>query len=146
MCTFIFKKNYSLQNKLNILQVLSDGAIVFDRKERLYQPQTFPSPNRQIVAPFLTDHDPRSNGRVHYKVYNEPTRNMEMVETFLKHRNATSAEFTGSWMLVAEWKDVPMSPATEPTNEVSFHQNCFGYCDETSNVTSTHLLNLFIAP
>ena len=34
---------------------------------------------------------------------------MDMVSSFIRNASESSDNFTGNWMLVAEWKDVPMS-------------------------------------
>ena len=60
------------------------------------------------MAPFLADHDPREVGNVKYKVYDmNSLGGMDTVSSFI--RNSTSSDnFIGNWMLVAEWRDVPM--------------------------------------
>ena len=90
--------------------MLSDGAIVFDRPISLYQPQQFPAEGfggLQILAPFLADHDPRDRGAVRYQVYNGATEEVKTVSEFIRNRNVDST-FDGTWMLVTEWRDVPM--------------------------------------
>ncbi len=107
----------SCTNTLSLLmQVLSDGAITFDRPIALYQPMTFPLEgdlvNFQLVAPFLADHDPRKFGLVRYKVYSRPNENTRVVSEFIKNKNFSS-NFVGTWMLVAEWYRVPLYPASD---------------------------------
>ena len=60
------------------------------------------------MAPFLADHDPQESGNVKYKVYDRKnTDRIDTVSSFI--RNSTSSDnFTGNWMLAAEWRDVPM--------------------------------------
>ena len=130
------------------MQVLSDGAIVFDRPIKLYDPITFPLEGElagfQVVAPFLADHDPRLFGSVRYKVYSNPNQNMKLVSEFIRNKNYSS-DFDGTWMLVAEWKDVPQYPATLPISKVSFVEwdlgGWGGGCECTSkiNLDSLHI-------
>ena len=61
------------------------------------------------MAPFLADHDPREKGTVKYKVYDRNSMDrIDMVSSFIRN-SGSSDNFTGNWMLVAEWRDVPMS-------------------------------------
>ena len=109
------------KNFLLHMQVLSDGAITFDRGARLYLPQTYPLQgdlsDLQIVSVFLADHDPRSSGTVRYKVFETVTEEMRTVSEFIRNRTVSSS-FGGTWMLVAEWRDVPANGG-DP-NRVSF--------------------------
>ena len=62
------------------------------------------------MAPFLADHDPREKGTVKYKVYDRNSMDrIDMVSSFIRNASESSDNFTGNWMLVAEWRDVPMS-------------------------------------
>lgn len=91
---------------------MSDGAITFDRPIRLYTPLGFPLidelPDLSILSLFLSDHDPRERGQVRYAVYNlASSPNVQDVSSFIRNRGL-SGVFVGNWMLVAEWRDVPM--------------------------------------
>ncbi len=105
-----------------LMQVLSDGAITFDQPIALYQPMTFPLEGglaeRQLVAPFLADHDPRQIGLVRYKVYSSPTQNMRIASEFIRNKEL-SPSFVGTWMLVAEWYRVPLYPAVVPSDTMN---------------------------
>lgn len=99
------------------MQVLSDGAITFDRPIRLYTPLQFPLRNRlfdlQIVSVFLADHDPRESGQVRYAVATgTASQNVQAVSSFIRNKGF-SDDFNGNWMLVAEWRDVPEYPGTK---------------------------------
>ena len=91
--------------------MLSDGAITFDRGVRLNTPQMYPLEgdfsSLQVVSVFLADHDPRSGGSVRYRVDRNTTEDVKTVSEFIRNQNV-STSFEGVWMLVAEWKDVPM--------------------------------------
>ena len=60
----------------------------------------------QIIALFLANHDARSRGTISYKVYTSSSNNMDIVSNFIRF-NGGSNNFTGTWMIVAEWRDVP---------------------------------------
>jgi len=99
---------------------------MFDRAVRLYEPQEYPLSGLlsqfQIVSPFLADHDARKNGNIRYKVYTESSQNTRTVSSFIRNKGF-SGDFEGTWMVVAEWSDVPMFPAQDNLNAVSiiFH-------------------------
>ena len=58
------------------------------------------------MAPFWADNDITSGqGQVSYEVHDIPTEGMEWVGTFVSQQVQTS--FSPSWMMVAEWKEVP---------------------------------------
>ena len=101
-----------LEIELVSIQVLSDGAITFNRGVRLYAPQRFPLSDEsdiQLVAPFLADHDPRKTGSVRYRVYDSNSMDeINTVSSFIRN-SGSSENFMGNWMLVAEWRNVPMS-------------------------------------
>lgn len=48
---------------------------------------------------------------------------MRTVDEFIVNRNF-SVNFTGVWMVIAEWRDIPAFPGTNPT-VVSFAHNLF---------------------
>ena len=58
-----------------------------------------------MVAPFWADHDIRPEGEISYEVHNTSTSLMSTVSNFI--RKTQQNEFSGTWMLVAEWSNVP---------------------------------------
>ena len=61
----------------------------------------------QILSVFLSDHDARTQGEIRYRVYNEPLApEVKDASAFLRNKGF-STDFEGSWMMVAEWRDVP---------------------------------------
>ena len=65
-------------------------------------------------GPFLADHDPRQRGQVRYKVYDSSAQeNVAAVSSFVRRGGHSSESFVGTWMIVAEWRDVPMFPGTD---------------------------------
>lgn len=94
---------------------MSDGAITFERPIRLSRPLHFPIlPDLQILSVFLANHDPRVTGLVSYGVYTRSagSQDMQSVSSFIKSRGFSS-DFAGYWMLVAEWRSVPMYPGKQ---------------------------------
>ena len=108
----------------SLIQVLSDGAITFDRPVRLSRAVDFPLEgklqNLQIISLFLTNHDPRSVGLVRYRTYSGAafSRDVQTVSRFLRNKGFSEG-FAGNWMLVAEWRDVSAYPAMGEDDEVS---------------------------
>ena len=60
---------------------------------------------RYLVAPFWDDHDNRPLGQVSYEVHSAQTPLVEEVSYFLTQKMDTY--FLATWMLLAEWNDVP---------------------------------------
>ena len=92
------------------MQVLSEGAIMFDSPLTLYTPQQHPLEGFlarfQIASVFHADHDPRSSGTVRYRVFTMASDPVLRVSQFIRNRNI-SESFMGTWMLLVEWRDVP---------------------------------------
>jgi hypothetical protein len=99
---------------------LSDGAIIFDKPFPLSTPLTFPLTFTQIVAPFLADHNARRTGAmVRYRVHDSTSSEVRRVSSFIRNRGF-SGRFIGNWMLVAEWRNVPMHEGFD-SRRVSIH-------------------------
>ena len=96
------------------MQVLSDGAITFDRPIRLHVPLEFPlQADLQILSVFLANHDSRVTGLISYAVYTSAkSQNVQIASSFIKEKGF-SGDFTGTWMLVAEWNGIPMYPGKQ---------------------------------
>ena len=58
-----------------------------------------------FVAPYWIDNDPSVQGNVSYEVHAQDSTSLEDVNAFIS-RNL-SIEFSGVWMLVAFWQNVP---------------------------------------
>jgi hypothetical protein len=57
------------------------------------------------VAPFWADHDPRPAGQIAYEIHGANSEILSVVNRFI--RQQTGTDFEGSWMLVANWDNVP---------------------------------------
>lgn len=82
-----------------------------------------------MLAPFWSDVDNTlGNGEINYEVHTMASGNtgsrslLEQVSDFVY--NYTGNDFSGTWMLVAEWKGVHQYPAEENLDEVSLAGKC----------------------
>ena len=90
-------------------QVGTNGYLSFDKVFTDYEPFEFPGlGSLSLVAPFFCDIDiSDGTGVISYEVHalrHSPTR-LAFVSTIVNEEFGT--EFEGTWMLVAEWKNVP---------------------------------------
>lgn len=102
-----------------MVQVGTNGYFSFDFGFREYDPSNFvprdrtPNPDLPvedmyppIVAPYWLDNDLSSGGSATYEVHTSTSRHMEQVSNFISNRE--NELFSGVWMLVAQWIDVPL--------------------------------------
>ena len=91
--------------------------ISFSRPFYLYYPSPFPGHYylRQffVVAPYWADHDLRIDGHVYYETFNRGRSEyddnvLDMVNRYL--RLNTDQNFSGTFMILAEWQDVHPYP------------------------------------
>ena len=106
------------------LQVDTNGYFLFRRGFSSFSPSAFPGSLKHIVAPFWADNDIRAEGEVSYEVHTSGSPLLSQVNTFIDAYN--SVVFTGTWMVVAEWKEVPQFPhsAVDSTSPVSAQSWC----------------------
>lgn len=91
------------------LQVATNGYFSLGRRiTQLQSPSLFTESNAHqfIVAPYLSDIDTRSTGSVSFEIYSNKTDLplIQKVSNFIQQREHN--KFTGTWMLIAEWKSV----------------------------------------
>eukprot|EP00731_Ephydatia_muelleri_P017659 Em0010g757a len=102
----------------------ANGIISFGAGYTSNNPQLFPTTNAvtrnaYVVAPFWSDNDLRLAGNVTYQVF---TSQLADVNAFIS--DTTGTNFTGTWMLVAQWNgahpfphgSIPTSSALNVTN------------------------------
>ncbi len=91
---------------INDMQVSTNGIISFGRPFPYHSPHLFPGTS-YLVAPFWTDNDiTKGVGEVSYQVYdNCQSESLSWVSTYISQQQQLN--FSGTWMLVAEWRDVP---------------------------------------
>ena len=81
----------------------------FGRPFPYHSPNLFPGTSfyNYLVAPFWTDADITNGvGKVSYQVHdNNQSESLSWVSTYISQQQQIN--FSGTWMLVAEWKDVP---------------------------------------
>ena len=101
-----------------LFQVTANGFLSFGRRASYFNPVLFPesSSYNYLVAPFWADHDIRSSGQISYEVHSSYTALLSYVSTYISQQMDTN--FTGSWMLVADWNEAPKHGSSE--NRVSF--------------------------
>ena len=72
----------------------------------VYSLDNFPGPSSySVVAPFAADIDTSSTGSVRYS---ESFSSTEIDQVSAHIRSETGAYFYGTWMMVAEWNNVPL--------------------------------------
>lgn len=89
----------------------TNGYFAFEREMMICCVTSFDSADsyNYIVAPFLSDIDTSTKGEISYEVHTTKSspqvisRYNEFVR--LKDKN----DFIGTWMIIAEWKRVPLS-------------------------------------
>ncbi len=99
----------------------SNGIISFGKPFYWWYPSVFPSryfgvQQSNVVAVFWNDHDhrlPSSGSQITYKVYKPEQgvaalEKLEQISAFISTQNGE--DFSGMWMLVAYWRDVPQYP------------------------------------
>ena len=94
-----------------LLQVSSNGFFTFDSEDtyNAEDPQLFSStsPLANMVAPFWASNDIISRtGSISYEVHNSVSSGgyLEQVSSFISQ--SQQVRFEGTWMIVAEWRDV----------------------------------------
>lgn len=102
-------------------QVGTNGIFAFS--EPFYSPSARPfpggAPGAYVVAPYWNDIDIRRAGNISYEVHsrsvNNPGSNRLLDEVSGFVEDSTDQSFEGSWMLVAEWREVHQYPHGDPT-------------------------------
>ena len=91
----------------SLFQVSTNGFFSFDREVSFTNPQLF-SPSfsdAALVAPFWADNDISNRvGAISYEVHSSGSP-ISRVSTFISQQQ--QVQFSGSWMLLAEWNNVP---------------------------------------
>ena len=96
-------------------QVGTNGIISFGLPFYLSSAVLFPGSfsdvtNTYVVAPFWSDVDIRSVGEIFYEVHStgDSTRSDDLLASVSEFiTNQTGNQFSGLWMLVAQWDEVP---------------------------------------
>ena len=93
------------------LQVIENGVIFFGMVTDEFSPHElsaddFPySDTKPFVAPYWIENDLSQGGNVSYGVFTEDSTLLIEVSDFISQ--SESVEFSGTWMLVAYWINVP---------------------------------------
>lgn len=90
------------------LQVTANGIFSFGNPFPYHSPHLFPGTSfyNFLVAVYWTDNDISTGvGEVSYQVHTDNTETVQWVNTYISQTQQVN--FNGTWMLLAEWKDVP---------------------------------------
>ena len=92
-------------------QVSSNGFFTFYSTVSYNTPQLFSptSPSAYIVAPFWANNDLLNRiGSISYEVHNSETSSSYIGQVSAHISQQQQVRFNGSWMLLAEWKNVSL--------------------------------------
>ena len=90
------------------LQVNANGIIFINSSSGVSSPTNFamlPQGSTPFIAPYWFDNDPSSHGNVSYEIHPKSSPLLTQVSEYISNRE--SVQFTGNWMMVAYWLDVP---------------------------------------
>ncbi len=99
-------------------QVITNGYLSFGQSYISFIPGIFPqgSGTNFLVAPFFADIDIGVTGTIRYEVHTSTSSSGFLADVSNFIRSETGSQFTGQWMLLAEWYNVP--PFGGPYDEV----------------------------
>ena len=82
---------------------------MFDQVLTTPVPYLFPGPGSySLVAPFFTDIDISGGvGQIRYEVHTTATSEDLLSNVSMLINEYMGTEFSGEWLLIAEWRDVP---------------------------------------
>ncbi len=107
--------------------VISIGTSHFNFFSPNHFPTTFSAISASnVLAPYWNDHDLRSNNSaINYNAYSiemgpEAISKINMISTLISNQRAMN--FSGIWMLVAEWDNVQSYPASDSTRPANTYQ------------------------
>ena len=96
------------------VQVTTNGYFAFDREMSSCCITSFDSVDsyNYIVAPFLSDIDTSTTGEISYEIHTT-NNSPEVISRYNEFvRSKDESKFIGTWMIIAEWKRVPLSGAS----------------------------------
>ncbi len=113
------------------MQVCSNGVISIGSGHfTFFSPSRFPGSSVvssfNVLAPYWNDHDLRAGGgAINYNVYtvemgSEAISRINIVSSLIS--NQRGMNFSGIWMLVAEWSDVQSYPAASDSERTNTYQ------------------------
>ena len=110
-------------------QVGTNGYFTFDGFTGFFPFLFNENVRLSLVAPFFADIDIRRGGQIIYEVHTQSTSSALFSEINLIIEQNLQTEFSGQWLLVATWDDVPPF-------DVSFQTNTFQGILVTDFITS----------
>ena len=85
-------------------QVGTNGYFSFGEGITTSTPSLYPNGPTFTVAPFWADNDIREEGEISYEVHSAGSPLISEVNSFI--RDHQGVEFSGTWMVIAEWYQV----------------------------------------
>jgi len=117
------------------VQVGDNGVISFTSPFTLFNPEPFPGfSNIHVVAPYWSDNDIRRQGSVIYEVFQfgdstigDSDSLLDTVSDFITENfnNDSEPAFKGTYMILAEWREVHPFPDGDSPNTLSPAQKDF---------------------
>ena len=128
------------------LQVGTNGIISFGAPWRFFDPMPFPTNSLStrdtyVVALFWNDHDMRLEGDIFYETHSalsgNPTSSnlLDYVSAFIRNRTQSARDFSGQWMLVAQWDEVHPYPHGRFSDLSLFTEEYRNFVQRVSTVT-----------
>ena len=97
----------------------TNGYFVLDHVLMSFTPYLFPGYGTySLVAPFFTDINIRRVGQVRYEIHTTATSEYLLSNVSKLINEHTGIEFSGKWLLIAEWRDAPAF--AQPLDIVSY--------------------------
>ena len=96
---------------LYVIQVATSGYLSFGRRVASCCINTFENASSYdyTVAPFLSNINASTDGDISYEVHTSTSSPsiLSWYSSFIRSREGTT--FSGTWIIIAEWKKVPLS-------------------------------------
>ena len=122
------RKQCSILQTLYQLQVCTNGLFSFGTPQPICCPSLFTStsPIQPVIAPFWADINVNSGGFILYEIHTNSTSSalLTQVNEFIQTQHQNN--FAGTWMLVAEWNNVPQFGSTRPVSYIIVYLTSFG--------------------
>ena len=95
------------------MQVISNGVVFFNMPFEVdFYPAEFANIHidygdiSPFIAPYWIDNDPSLGGNISYEVHTGSSPLLSRVSDYIS--SSQSVEFSGTWMLVVDWFDLPL--------------------------------------
>ena len=116
----------------------ANGIILINSSSGVSFPTPFsmlPQGSTPFIAPYWFDNDPSSHGNVSYEIHSISSLLLTQVSEYISNREST--QFTGNWMVVAYWLDVPElfseSVVSNTLNPIFLSYKCCEICKQVGH-------------